>query len=144
MKTIDWVKTLESTTGGILDRPGGSPYPEVSGYLVPTLFDHGEGELAGRIAEWLLTVQRPDGSFPDQKGISRAFDTSACMEGLERAFVELNDSKYEQAARRAGDWIRKLEGEDGSIITLPGHDHSHMYTMRASWLINSKKVPTTG
>lgn len=139
MKTLDWIKTLELPTGGIADRPGGRAYPEVSGYLIPTLYDYGDLELATRLADWLLKVQKPDGSFPDLEGYSRTFDTAACMEGLERAAIERGNEHYQYAAQRARTWIRQLERPDGAILTSPGHDKTHLYTMRVSWLVGSKK-----
>ena len=43
-------------------------YAEVTGYLIPTLLDWGEHELASAYARWLLSVQRPDGAWADPSG----------------------------------------------------------------------------
>ena len=82
IKTLDFVKGLELETGGIRGWEGSRAYPEVSGYLIPTLLDYGEQDLATRIADWLVHIQNDDGSFPDMDGQKRSFDTAAVMEGL--------------------------------------------------------------
>src|SRR5690348_1647459 len=46
------------------------PYPEVSGYFIPTLLQWGERDLAFRYARWLVSIQNPDGSWSDPQGSS--------------------------------------------------------------------------
>lgn len=138
MKTLEWVKGLELAGGGIAAWTEGPAYPEVSGYLIPTLYDYGERELALRLAEWLLTVQNKDGSFPDMSGERRTFDTSACMEGLERARAESGELRFARAVDKARGWLRSMVMEDGAMRTTPGSEATHFYTMRASWLIQSQ------
>jgi hypothetical protein len=111
----------------------------VSGYLIPTLFDYGERDLAFRLADWLLTIQKEDGSFPDMEGQSRSFDTAACMEGLSIACKEYRKAGWMQAAQRARTWLKSLVRLDGAVLTMPGHNETHLYTMRVSWMIGSKK-----
>lgn len=97
-------------------------YIETTGYMVPTAFDLaarlGRPELAAealRMGEWLLERQRADGSFP---GITReepeVFDTGQVLIGLTRLARETGDARYEAAARRACDWLCRVQDRDGS------------------------------
>ncbi len=129
--TLDYIKGLELASGGIRGWGGSPAYPEVSGYLIPTLLDYGERELAARIADWLVSIQNDDGSFCDMDGQKRSFDTAAVMEGLERI-------GYYEPALKARRWVNSQFKEDGLIRTTPGSDNSHLYTLRISGLLNDR------
>ncbi len=139
IETLALVKGLELPGGGIASKPGGPAYPEVTGYLIPTLFDYGENALALSLADWLLSIQYRNGSFPDMNGTARTFDTAACVEGLERASREswADKAAYARAAMRAREWIRAQMNPEGWLSTTEGGNLTHLYTMRASWIINS-------
>jgi len=81
-KTLQFVKSLQQPAGGFLGWPDGPLYPEITGYLIPTLFKYGEFEVASRAADWLISVQNKDGSWNGVTGSPAAFDTAACIEGL--------------------------------------------------------------
>lgn len=138
VKTLAWIRRQELLSGGIAARPGEVAYPEVTGYLIPTLFDYGETAMAFRLANWLLEIQNEDGSFEDMQGTRRTFDTAACMEGLRRAHGEnWITGIYHRAAERAKGWILTQLQADGSLRTVPGGE-THVYTMRASWLVGNQ------
>jgi len=129
---LDYVKSLEMSTGGIRTWPGGLQYPEVTGYIIPTLLDYGERKMAFRCANWLATVQNKDGSFNGPDGIPRAFDTAAVMEGLE------STKGWYQESRKARKWLKKQVRSDGAIKIHPKTNDTHLYTMRVSALLDSK------
>jgi uncharacterized protein YyaL (SSP411 family) len=104
-------------------------YPEVTGYIIPTLFDAAEraGPGAGRddlraralrAADWELRVQRPEGGFEGgYEGDGQptvVFNTGQVIRGLLRAAEESGERRYLDAAARAGDWIVANQDEDGS------------------------------
>jgi hypothetical protein len=100
-------------------------YPEVTGYIVPTLFDAadqlGREDLrarAVRAADWELRVQRAEGGFEGgYEGDGQpqvVFNTGQVIRGLLRAAEETGDARYLEAATRAGDWIVENQDEDGS------------------------------
>lgn len=130
MKTIDFIKSLELPTGGIAAWQGQKAYPECSGYLIPTLLNYGETELAKRIGDWLLTIQHSDGSFDGLDGIPRPFDTAACMEGL----IALG---YTEAAEKAKAWLETMLHNDRLRIH-PGTLDTHIYNLRALALMGVK------
>lgn len=58
-------------------------YPEVTGYLIPTLLEWGEHRLAYQYATYLVKTQNEDGSWNDPiKGDPYTFDTGQCLRGL--------------------------------------------------------------
>ena len=128
---LEYIKDLELASGGIRGWGGSPAYPEVSGYLIPTLLDYGERELATRLADWLVSIQNDDGSFCDMDGQKQSFDTAAVMEGLERI-------GYCEPALKARTWLTGLIREDGAVRIDPQTMDTHLYTMRVSWLIGSQ------
>lgn len=102
MKTLDWVCSLQAPEGGFLGWPEGPFYPEITGYLIPTLMQWGKIEEAKRAADWLEAVQLPDGSFKGVDGKPATFDTAACLEGLTAS------GRYE-AAKRADTWLSRQD-----------------------------------
>lgn len=109
MKTIDFIKSLELPTGGILAWEGhNQPYPEVSGYLIPTLIAYGETETAHRVADWLESIQNADGSFSSMDALPHSFDTAAIVEGLQAA-------GRIDAANRALAWLESMLRDDGLL-----------------------------
>ena len=100
-------------------------YPEVTGYIIPTLWDCaqrlGRDELADRavrMADWELRVQRPEGGFEGSyEGDGEpavVFNTGQVIRGLLRTAEETGEPRYLEAALRAGEWIVANQDEDGS------------------------------
>jgi len=108
-RTIEFLRSLQDKSGGFRGwayydevYPAGPLFPEVTGYLIPTLLQYGEVEMAKRAAEYLASVQNLDGSWCGMDGDVRhfVFDTSACIEGL-RAI-----GGYDQRVNMAIAWIK--------------------------------------
>jgi ubiquinone/menaquinone biosynthesis C-methylase UbiE len=101
-RALGWIRAHEQATGGVLvHHRSRVSYPEVSGYIVPTLVALGETDLAVRVLKWLICVQRPDGSFPDpDHSVPHVFDTGQALRGL-LAGIDLVPSAAESARRAA-------------------------------------------
>ncbi|MHA2086401.1 MAG: hypothetical protein ACXABD_21870 [Candidatus Thorarchaeota archaeon] len=127
---LDFIKELELASGGIRGWGGAPAYPEVSGYLIPTLLDYGESDMATRIADWLVSIQNDDGSYGDMYNQKRTFDTAAVMEGL-------TQRGYFEPALKARQWLGGQVRDDGAMRMTPESDETHLYTMRVSALIGS-------
>ena len=100
-------------------------YPEVTGYIIPTIWDCrnvlGQEKLAERavrMADWELRIQNEDGGWEGgvegQNETSLVFNTGQVIRGLLRTHQETGDGRDLDAAIRAGDWIVKHQEEDGS------------------------------
>lgn len=82
-KAIGWVKKYRIPGGGIpVHHSSGQVTQEVTGYLIPSLYEAGEKELAVELAIWLASVQQPDGSFLAPSGGKYTFDTAQIMRGF--------------------------------------------------------------
>ncbi len=115
-RALAWVRAAERPGGGILAHSGhDTSYQEVSGYLIPTLMDCGAPDLARRLAEWLISVQRADGGFTDpDAGRPHVFDTAQVIRGL---LVWADEPPFRDAARRACEFLmgRMIDGGRGGI-----------------------------
>jgi len=117
LRALAWIRVNELPTGGIrVHSTHPNAYPEVTGYLVPTLLQYGERELATRLVHWLVCIQRPDGSYTDPgRGKPFVFDTGQVLRGL-LAAVDLVPEALD-AARRAADYLisQMVDGGKGGF-----------------------------
>lgn len=149
MSTLDWIVERELTSGGLEAIEGcGKPYPEVSGYCIPTLIDNKCEDLAIRVANWLVSKQRRDGSWKGMDNTYYVFDTGAIIEGLRSAELLTKDIKYFQAIARAKRWIESMKNDKGFYKTSDGDDRTAFYLGRVAWIMNdycamTYHIPTT-
>src|SRR5438876_10154052 len=130
------------------------PYPETTGYCIPTFlayFRHsGKDEYrhrALRMAEWELRVQLPDGGIPrgpsragrdhqDQSSIS--FDTGQVIQGWCAMYELSGDERFLHAAMAAGEHLLRTQQVDGSWRDLaPGRTAPTRFSFnaRTSWAL---------
>lgn len=148
-KTLQWVLDRELPTGGLEAWEGyGKPYPEVTGYMIPTLWKYKDQHkdipaLIVRLADWLLSVQKPSGAFIGLGNIGEhSFDTAACMEGLDiAANITYESAKYMIGYEKSEKWIIDtcLDRESNYVfpteLATRNRDDSCIYTMRInSWI----------
>lgn len=122
-----------------------APYPETTGYIVPTLYDYaahaGEREprrRAERMARWLLDVQLDNGAFPAGKIDGdplepSVFNTGQILFGLRRAYEETDDEAFLTALREASKWLAAAQEDDGYWSDYTYKDTVHVYTARVGW-----------
>lgn len=153
---MNWLCTAQDATpddgiSGFYDAAAGTwapSYPETTGYIIPTFFDYAAyakcydyRDRAIRMADWLLTLQLDNGAFPmgplwsDLECKPIVFDTGQVIHGLIRVFEETSDSKYIEAAKRAGDWLVEIQGSDGNWRKHTFLDHPHTYNARVAWAL---------
>ena len=112
-----------------------SSYPEVTGYIIPTLIKYGEKngradlvERTLKAADWLLSIQMDSGAFQgrlvDDRPITAViFNTGMILFGLVSSYKKTGDQKYIQACRKAADWLVENLDSDGAwrrFLTLNG------------------------
>jgi malonyl-CoA O-methyltransferase len=104
-RALAWIRANELPTGGIrVHSNHASAYPEVTGYIIPTLLDYGDRGLAARLVQWLVRIQREDGAFTDPDwGKPYIFDTGQALRGL---LAGVNtDPEAREAARKAAEYL---------------------------------------
>ena len=122
-------------------------YPETTGYIIPTFYDHaaftGEPEFrerAGRMAAWEADVQMESGAvqggvigFPQTPAV---FNTGQVLFGWSRAFRETGEPRFRAAAQRGADFLVEAQDPDGawrryaSRYARPG---VNLYDARTAW-----------
>jgi malonyl-CoA O-methyltransferase len=113
---LDWLRSQQVAAGGIkVASDRSDAYPEVTGYLIPTLLRYGETESAVRCLRWLAEVQQTDGSYLSPEGLSLAFDTAQALRGL-LAGIGL-EKQASECARRAAEYVytELLENGGGGL-----------------------------
>lgn len=91
------------------------PYPEVTGYYIPTLYQWKEDQLARACTEWLLSIQLPSGAFPASDGKAYTFDTAQVLRGLVAAADDVPGAR--EAAMKTGDWMLTQIEDSGRLNT---------------------------
>lgn len=91
------------------------PYPEVTGYYIPTLYRWKEDELARACTKWLLSIQLPSGAFPASDGKAYTFDTAQVLRGLCAAADDVPGAK--EAAFKTADWMLSQIEDNGRLQT---------------------------
>jgi hypothetical protein len=153
---IGWILRAQRNDGGIAAYYSlligySDSYPEVTGYIIPTLYDFGRistdadaatRHAAYRATEWLLSVQLPSGAFP--AGLSRrgvdvqpsVFNTGQILHGLVRAYSETKKSEILKSANAAGDWLASVQQPDGSWSGPAAYQRvAHTYYGMVSWAL---------
>ncbi len=125
-----------------------APYPETTGYIIPTFYDYAEfsgreefRRKAEQMADWEIEVQMPNGAVQAglfQKNTEQkpaVFNTGQVILGWCRAFLETKDDKYLEAAKRAGDWLISVQAEDGAwrVASSETETSVHAYDARTAW-----------
>jgi malonyl-CoA O-methyltransferase len=115
-RAVEWIRTHRAPGGGVVPHHKhaiGSQ--EVTGYLIPTLWDLGERDMALEMARWEASVQRPDGAFTAPDGTPYTFDTAQAVRG----FLSLLDfhPEFEVNIRRACGFILTQIEPDGRVST---------------------------
>lgn len=118
---MDWIRNHTTDTGGVMisDRQH-EPYPEVTGYLIPSLLEFGEHSLAERYSEYLHATQNLDGSWNGSDGKPSFFDTGQVIRGLlaireYNQYREIDNFITNQVITHALFWMADQVNEEGSV-----------------------------
>lgn len=158
-EAVDWIYRAQDATPdrGVshsyaIGKGWAPSYPETTGYIIPTLLNWakltGEDEACRRaleMAEWELEVQLDNGAVPSlTTGEPVVFDTGQVIFGWISAFKHSGDSRYGDAAVKAGNWLG--EHLDSNFIWKkygnPGTNSVHTYNVRVAWALIELSVIT--
>ena len=152
---LAWLRRSMEATGGQGSSHSWSPlfgwakaYPETTGYLIETLLDYAEldkdeslRDLAYQCANWLVSIQLPNGAFPGLLAGNKepsVFNTAMILFGLARVNPTPNPSPEGR-----GDVERTATSSDVSSTVrstspLPSGEGSGVGLTRAvSWLLST-------
>ncbi len=125
-------------------------YPETTGYWLNTLFfvrQHfpgiykgvfGERVVETELKDWLLSVQRLDGTFPGSFGDfanqpPRVFNNGQIILGLLKYYEHYRDEKVMDSILQSADWLLKVQAKDGSWRQFTIHQLSS--NTRTAWAL---------
>lgn len=161
---ISWLCTAHDqcerrgvSAGFSLKRGWLPPYPETTGYIIPTMLDYATLsnreeyiDRAIRMGEWECDVQMTNGAVQggvyrgcNEERIPVAFNTGQVILGWVRLLDYPGRDRYADSITRAADWLVSTQSADGSW-RLPGAETStvvHAYDARTGWsLIEAGKA----
>ncbi len=118
-KALQWIRDhVIEGQGAAVSSQKKIAYPEVTGYLIPTLLSCGEQRLAENFAVWLCDAQQADGSFaPPRNAQGYAFDTGQVIRGWVAMLRHLPE--LERPLRRACDWLIATADPQTARLTVP-------------------------
>jgi Squalene-hopene cyclase C-terminal domain len=165
---IEWILQAQKADGGIaayysLLTGYSNSYPEVTGYIIPTLYDFARNpesatgtqtageinssaekarEAADRATHWLYSLQLPTGAFPGGlhgqavKPSPSIFNTGQILQGLVRAHIETGSAESLKRAVAVGDWLAAIQLPDGSWSGEAAYQGTpHTYYSMVSWAL---------
>lgn len=103
------------------------PYPETTGYIIPTFLDYAAfrsrdtfRNAALRMAGWEVEILCADGGVqsgvydPAQPNPPTIFNTGQVLFGFVRAYEATRDNSFLDALRRSADWLVNAQDADGA------------------------------
>lgn len=119
-RSLSWLRKQSDQGIGVSATSRVSlPYPEVSGYLIPSLLEWREIELANQYRTWLIDIQHRDGYWTDPTGDSPYFfDTGQVVRGLLAFQLRDSSQEVEDSILRAVDWASGLISPTG-VLNAP-------------------------
>ena len=124
------------------------PYPETTGYIIPTLIEYGKFAdrpdciaIALRQADWIMSLQYDDGGLPGSHIINgrrlfpSIFNTAQMILGLVAAADQTGNAKYLASATRAARWLADSCDRDAHTWTSHAYvkTYSPSYNSRVCW-----------
>jgi hypothetical protein len=154
--TMNWLRVAHDKCGGAGVSAGYAllhgwrpPYPETTGYIIPTFYDYAHltgqeefAERARRMADWEIEVQLPTGAVQgsiylgqDRPRPPVVFNTGQVILGWVRAFTETGNAHYLEAGKRAASWLLEVQSEDGAWrrVGVETETLVHAYDVRVAW-----------
>jgi hypothetical protein len=149
-RLLSWILDAQRADGGVaayysLLSGYSESYPEVTGYIVPTLYDLASArnddcalQAAESATQWLLSLQLPFGAFPGglhcQELRPSIFNTGQILQGLVRAYSETRRPEILNAASAAGKWLVSEQRENGSWSGPAAYQNApHTYYSMVAW-----------
>ena len=130
------IKSVDNNTGGSsafyskFRNPfngWSAPYPETTGYIIPTFFEaskiegyHYITQYAIKMADWIISLQYQDGALPgglyqaNNNNQGSIFNTAQMIIGLVAAYQHTKKDKYIDSALKAAKWLSNNQENDGT------------------------------
>jgi hypothetical protein len=123
------------------------PYPETTGYIIPTFLalakwhpELGLAERARRAGRWLREIQFESGAIcskqyrPDNT-IPSVFNTGMVLHGWVSLSESQPDEEICEASLKAVNWLVQEQEVDGSWVKNAYHHRAHTYYTMVDWAL---------
>lgn len=149
-ETIEWLNNTKRPIGGSsaqfsLINGWSNPYPETTGYIIPTLLNYGLKyndekviKTALDFGEWLLEIQGEGGYWngglhPPNKVNPSIFNTGQILFGMHSLYDYTKDNKWLEAGMKGSEWLANGVGESGLWDEGHYNDFNPTYYTRVAW-----------
>ncbi|MDP8206666.1 MAG: glycoside hydrolase family 127 protein [Candidatus Electryonea clarkiae] len=149
-EAVNWLCRAHDATGKkgvsagyMMTRGWQPPYPETTGYIIPTFLKYAElknndkfRQRAIEMGEWELEIQYDDGSVASgigTEGKPMVFNTGQVMIGLQALYETTGDDRFLEGSKKAGDWLVDIQSEKGDWNKHVYCDIPHSYHSRVAW-----------
>lgn len=132
-----------SSAGYSFDRGWLPPYPETTGYIIPTFLHYaslsgnsGYLERAKMMGDWEIEIQLPSGGIRGGVGINEypiVFNTGQVILGWTALYKHLKLNRFMDAAIKAADWLLTVQDHDGSWSKHTYNGIPRAYHSRVAW-----------
>lgn len=144
MKSIEACGGKASSKGYRFLKGWMPPYPETSGYIIPTLLrlsrktgDERYSDTALAMGRWLVSIQMDNGGFVGRElGVLKkpvVFNTGMILLGLASLLRHTGDRSFEEPARRAADFLESCMDDNGCFVRNTSNGIVHTYNVRTAW-----------
>jgi hypothetical protein len=150
--TIAWLCRSQDVVGGSGSSAGyffetgwGPPYPETTGYIIPTLLRYADRcgdssyvDRARSMGDWEIDIQLPSGAVRGGRGINDypiVFNTGQVMLGWCSLYRVTQEDRFLTAAVDAANWLLTVQDADGKWRRHSFMDAPHAYHTRVAWAL---------
>ena len=134
-----------SSSGYFFEKGWEPPYPETTGYIIPTFLryaaargDTGFVDRAVTLGDWEIGIQLPSGAVRGGRGLNDypiVFNTGQVLLGWCALFRATQEDRFLAAATRAADWLLDVQDDDGKWLQHCFMDVPHAYHSRVAWAL---------
>jgi hypothetical protein len=148
MRSIEACGGRASSKGYAFPRGWMPPYPETSGYLIPTLLSMAREDddesahylaTAEAIADWLVSIQLECGGFSGRELGAQTgpdvFDTGMILIGFSALSAETGSTATAEAAGRAANFLVSCMDDRGCFVRHLSNGLLHAYNVRSAWAL---------
>jgi glycosyltransferase involved in cell wall biosynthesis len=113
------------------------PYPEITGYFIPTLIARGEDTLAYRAGHWLASTRLANGAICRKQWFKgnvtpSVFNTGQVVDGWCTLAERTGEPLWRDLARAAADWLLANQQHDGSWLRWTYNQLAQTYYTRVA------------
>lgn len=134
----------DGVSGGYFFSKGWmSPYPETTGYIIPTFLQYGSlngdanyNERAIKMGDWEIEIQLPSGAVRGGMSINEypiVFNTGQVILGWASLYRETKLNRFLDAAIKAANWLLSVQDNDGKWSKHTYENIPHVYHSRVTW-----------